>query len=101
LRAEEQRGALALRIWLALAIIASLAWPAFGQTTKAPPAPPPGAPPKTPQEIEADKAADRAYQKSLRNIPDQPPADPWGSARSADTPKTAAKSKPATKAPAN
>jgi len=90
-----------LRIWLALAIIASLASPAFGQTTKAPPQPTPGGPPKTPHEIEADKAADRAYQKSLRNIPDQPPADPWGSARSADPPKATAKSKSATKAPAN
>ena len=55
-----------MRIWLALAIIASLAWPAFGQTTKAPPGPTPGGPPKTPHEIEADKAADRAYQKSLK-----------------------------------
>jgi hypothetical protein len=90
-----------LRIWLTLAIIASLAWPAFGQTTKAPPQPTPGGPPKTPHEIEADKASDRAYQKSLKNIPDQPPADPWGSARSTDTPKTATKSKSATKAPAN
>jgi hypothetical protein len=91
-----------LRIWLALAIIASLASPAFGQaTTKAPPSPAPGGPPKTPQEIEADKAADRAYQKSLKNIPDQPPADPWGGARSTETPKTTAKSKSATKAPAN
>jgi hypothetical protein len=101
LRAEEPRGALALRIWFALAIIASLAWPAFGQTTKAPPSPAPGRPAKTQREIEEDKAADRAYQKSLRNIPDQPPADPWGSARSTETPKTAAKSKSATKAPAN
>jgi hypothetical protein len=90
-----------LRIWLALAIIASLAWPAFGQTSKAPPQAAPGGPPKTPQEIEADKAAGRAYQKSLKNIPDQPPADPWGNARSPDTAKTAAKSKSTTKAPAN
>jgi hypothetical protein len=88
-----------LRIWLAMAIIASLAWPAYGQQKT--PQPAPGPPPKTQKEIEADKAADRAYQKSLRNIPDQPPADPWGSARSADTPKTTAKSKSAVKAPAN
>jgi hypothetical protein len=75
-----------------------LAGPAFGQQ-KQTPQPAPGGPPKTQQEIEADKAADRAYRNSLKNIPDQPPADPWGSARSVDTPKTAAKAKP--KAPAN
>jgi hypothetical protein len=98
---------LALRVWLALAIIASLAWPAFGQTTsKAPPQATPGGPPKTQHEIEADKAADSAYQKSLKNIPDQPPADPWGNARTTDTSKTAAnktaaKSKSAPKTPAN
>jgi len=90
-----------LRVWLALAIIASLACPAFGQTSKAPPQGTPGGPPKTPKEIEADKAADRAYQKSLKNIPDQPPADPWGNARGTDIATTAAKSKPTTKAPAN
>ena len=91
-----------MRIWLALAIVASLAEPAFGQgTTKAPPQPTPGGPPKTARDIEADKANDRAYQKSLRNIPDQPPADPWGGARSTETPKTTAKSKSATKTPAN
>jgi hypothetical protein len=61
-----------------MAIIASLAWPAYGQQKT--PQPAPGPPPKTQKEIEADKAADRAYQKSLRNIPDQPPADPWGGA---------------------
>jgi len=99
---QEAAGSIGLmRIWVAGVIIASLAWPAFGQTTKAPPSPAPGPPPKTQKEIEADKAADRAYQKSLRNIPDQPPADPWGNARGTDTPKTTAKSKSGTKAPAN
>ena len=90
-----------MRIWLALSIVTSLAAPAYGQISKGAPGPAPGGPPKTPQEIEAEKSADRAYQKSLKNIPDQPPADPWGNARSPDTPKTAVKSKSGTKAPAN
>jgi len=89
-----------MRIWSALLIVAALASPAYGQQ-KGAPSPPPGGPPKTPQEIEADKAADRAYQKSLKNIPDQPPADPWGGARGTDAPKTAAKAKSGTKAPVN
>ena len=92
-----------MRVICAVAMIAMLAGPAYGQVSsqKQTPTPAPGAPPKTPQEIEADKAADRAYQSSLRNIPDQPPADPWGIARSADAPKTPAKAKPHPKATAN
>jgi hypothetical protein len=46
---------------------------------------------KSPEQIRADKAAESAYKKSLSNIPDKGPTDPWGVARSADTPKTAAK----------
>jgi opacity protein-like surface antigen len=52
---------------------------------------------KSPAQIEADKEAQRAYQKSLNNIPDKGPADPWGAVRS-DTPKTA--SSAASSAPA-
>lgn len=92
-----------MRILLAVAMIFALAWPAYAQQKT--PQPAPGPPPKTQKQIEEDKAADRAYQKSLGNIPDQPPADPWGNARSTDTPKTAAKtaakSKPGAKTPAN
>lgn len=53
---------------------------------------------KSQAEIQADKAAARAYQNSLKNIPDTGPVDPWGGARSAETPKTAPK--PATKSAA-
>ena len=83
-----------------MATVFLLAGTAFGQQ-KAPPQPPPGLPPKTQSQIAADKAADRAYQSSLKNIPDQPAADPWGGARSIDPPKAAAKAKSGTKAPAN
>ena len=57
---------------------------------------------KSQTEIQQDKAAARAYQNSLKNIPDQGPVDPWGSARSAETPKAPAKTaaKPATKSAA-
>jgi hypothetical protein len=42
-------------------------------------------------EQQSDKDAEQAYKRSLGNIPDKGPTDPWGNARSADAPKTAAK----------
>jgi hypothetical protein len=66
---------------------------AQSQQTPGPPAPPP----KSQQEIDAERKAEQAYKKSLGNIPDQPPADPWGNARSIDAPKTA--KTPVTKKP--
>jgi hypothetical protein len=57
---------------------------------------------KSQTEIQADKAAERAYKNSLGNIPDAAPTDPWGNARGARAPKTAAKdaAKPAANAAA-
>ena len=78
-----------MRIFPAVAIIALvLTGPVYAQ--KGAPAAP-VEPPKSPQEIANDKAADGAYKHSLSNIPDQPPADPWGNARGSDAPKTATK----------
>jgi hypothetical protein len=71
-----------------------LAGPALAQAMK-PPAPP-ADPPKS--QIEADKVTDSAYKRSLGNIPDKPPADPWGSARATDEPKPAAPPAKRTKA---
>jgi hypothetical protein len=48
---------------------------------------------KSPSDIAAEKAAEKAYNRSLGNIPDKGPSDPWGAARSPDAPKTAAKSR--------
>ncbi|MGA7073501.1 hypothetical protein [Bradyrhizobium sp.] len=58
-----------------------LTGPVLAQQAK-PPAP--TDPPKSPSEIQAEKSADRAYKRSLGNIPDKPPADPWGGARAID-----------------
>jgi len=74
----------------AAVLIALLAAPAYGQGRNTPGPPPP--PAKSQQEIEADRAAENAYKKSLGNIPDRPPADPWGIARSVDKPTDVAKS---------
>ena len=69
-----------------------LTGPVLAQQAKPPP---PSDPPKSPNEIQTEKATDSAYKKSLGNIPDKPPADPWGGARAADEPKPAAKESPA------
>jgi hypothetical protein len=56
---------------------------------------------KTPDQIEKEQAAEKAYKESLKKIPDaKTSSDPWGSARSADAPKTAAKAATAKKPPA-
>jgi hypothetical protein len=79
-----------MKVFRTAAIIAvMMAGPAYAQTNKPPPQAP--EPPKSQSEIDADKAADSAYKKSLGNIPDKPPADPWGIARDPDAPKAATK----------
>jgi hypothetical protein len=79
-----------MRVLCAAVIIALLGGPAFAQQKSVPKY---GDAPvdKTPSQIEEDKAAERAYNRSLGNIPDKTPTDPWGSARSVDTPKAVAK----------
>jgi hypothetical protein len=45
-----------------------------------------------------EKRAERAYQRSLNNVPDQKPVDPWGIARGDDaSKKSAAPAKPTVK----
>jgi hypothetical protein len=79
-----------MKVFRTAAIITvMLAGPAYAQNNK-PPAVPVD-PPKSQTEIDGDKAADRAYKRSLGNIPDKPPADPWGIARDTDEPKAATK----------
>jgi hypothetical protein len=59
-------------------------------------------PGKTQDEKDAEAVRDKAYKDSLRKIPDaKAPADPWGTVRSTDAPKTGdkatASAKPKTK----
>ena len=83
-----------MRVFAAAAVIGLLAGPAYAQSQ---PVPKYGEidNKKSPQEIEAEREAERAYKKSLGNIPDQGPTDPWGSVRSDSAPKAAAKAAPA------
>ncbi|EJN14820.1 hypothetical protein PMI42_01598 [Bradyrhizobium sp. YR681] len=53
---------------------------------------------KTESQKADDARAERAYQRSLSNVPDQKPVDPWGAARGDDAlKKSAAPAKPAVK----
>ena len=85
-----------MRVVCAAAMIVMLAGPAYAQEK---PVPKYGeeTKDKTPQEKEADKAAERAYQRSLGNIPDQAPADPWGNVRGDSAAKPVAKITPSNK----
>ncbi|MFL5188489.1 MAG: hypothetical protein ACJ8CF_04680 [Microvirga sp.] len=53
---------------------------------------------KSRQEIAAEKEAEKAYKRSLGNIPDQAPIDPWGNVRSDSPPKPVAKASSAKRA---
>lgn len=82
-----------MRVVLAAAMIALLTTTAFAQDSHVPRYGEADKE-KTPAQIEAEKDAAQAYKRSLSNIPDKGPSDPWGSVRS-DTPKTAAATPPA------
>ena len=88
-----------MRVLHAAAVIALLAAPAYAQQKSVPKY---GDAPveKTRSQIEEDRQAESAYKRSLGNIPDRSPTDPWGNARSVDAPKAVAKpsaAKPRTK----
>jgi hypothetical protein len=76
---------------LAAAMVALLAGPSYAQGK-------PADKEKSAVEKEADREAERAYKRSLGNIPDQGPADPWGNVRSDSAPKPVAKASPAKRA---
>ncbi len=81
-----------MRVFLAAVMIASLAGPVYAQDKPVPQYGDQKA--KSPQEIAAEKEADKAYQRSLGNIPDKGPVDPWGNVRSDGAPKPVAKATP-------
>jgi hypothetical protein len=79
-----------VRVFIAAAIIAALTGPGWAQQA---PVQRYGEPDKEKSfnEKERDKEAERAYKRSLGNVPDKGPVDPWGNARSAEAPKPPAK----------
>jgi hypothetical protein len=85
-----------MRLFYAAAAITLLVSPAYAQTQSIPKYGETGKA-KSPQEIRAEKEADEAYQKSLSNIPDQGPTDPWGKVRTDNPSKPVAKTPSAPK----
>jgi hypothetical protein len=82
-----------MRVFAVAAVIALLAGPAYAQDKSIPKYGDVDKD-KTPQQIESERDAERAYKRSLGNIPDQGPTDPWGNVRSESAPKAAAKAAP-------
>jgi hypothetical protein len=83
-----------MRVFLAAALIAlpvgsayAQQVPQYGDIAKT----------KSPQEIQGEREAEKAYKRSLGNIPDQGPTDPWGNVRGDSAPKPVAKAAPSKK----
>lgn len=79
-----------MRIFLAAAVIALMAGPAYAQDNHIPRYGEEDKD-KTTSEKAAAKAAEQAYKRSLGNIPEQGSTDPWGNVRSDNAPKTSSK----------
>jgi hypothetical protein len=79
-----------VRTFIAAAIVAALAGPAlaqqapmqrYGEKDKE----------KTTNQLQEERDAERAYKRSLGNVPEKGPVDPWGNARNVGEPKADAK----------
>jgi hypothetical protein len=83
-----------MRVLGMAAVFAMLAGPAYAQMQTPAINLLSDVPSKTPEQIEQEAAQQKAYKDSLRKIPDaKASSDPWGTVRSADTPKTAVPAK--------
>jgi hypothetical protein len=80
-----------MRVVTAAVIVASLCGPAFAQTQKQVPVYREEDKEKTLTEKQAERDAERAYRRSLGNIPEQKPNDPWGTVRGDNSAKPAEK----------
>ena len=85
-----------MRVIAAAVIVAFLAGPAFAQQKSIPKYGEEDKE-KTTEQKNAEREADKAYRRSLGNIPEQKPVDPWGNVRSDNSQKPEAKA-PAKKA---
>jgi hypothetical protein len=87
-----------MRLFIAAAIAALLAGPAYAQMATPNINLIPELASKTPEEKEQEAAQQKAYKESLRKIPDaKASSDPWGAVRSAEPAKSTAPAKPRTK----
>jgi hypothetical protein len=89
-------GSFCMRVFVAAAITALLAGPAYAQTPNVNLIPEMQS--KSPEQLEQEAAQQKAYKESLRKIPDaKASSDPWGAVRSAEPARPAAPAKPRTK----
>ena len=89
-----------MRMLSAAAVIVLLTAPAYAQTPSVNLIP--EIQHKTAEEKEQDAIRERKYKDSLTKIPDaKASSDPWGTVRSAETPKAAAPAKPKSKTGTN
>jgi hypothetical protein len=86
----EPGGSMRIRVFAA-ALIVLLAGPVYAQQTTPVPRYGEKDKDKTWNELEQEKEAERAYKRSLGNVPEKGPVDPWGNARNVGEPKAAAK----------
>jgi hypothetical protein len=83
-----------MRVFRIAAVFALLTGPAYAQMSTPNVNLIPELQSKTPEEKAAEEERDKAYRESLKKIPDAKVSnDPWGTVRSTDAPKTAAKPK--------
>jgi hypothetical protein len=82
-----------MRVFRAALVIAFLVGPAYAQDNHVPRYGEESKD-KSATEKQADKAAEQAYQRSLGNIPNQGPTDPWGVVRSNNDAPKASVAKP-------
>ena len=85
-----------VRAFIAAAIIAMLAGPAWAQ--KSVPRYNEKDKDKTPSELQQERDAERAYKRSLDAVPEKGPVDPWSNARNVEAPKGDAKAAAKTEA---
>jgi hypothetical protein len=79
-------------IFVSAVMMLALGAPAYAQSKETAPTMEQMMDSKTPDQVEKEREADKAYKESLKKIPDaKASSDPWGSARTADTAKTAPK----------
>jgi hypothetical protein len=80
-----------VRTFIAAAVIAALAGPALAQQPAAIQRYGEKDKEKTPNQLQEERDAERAYKRSLDAVPEKGPVDPWGNARTVETPKADAK----------
>lgn len=79
-----------MKIFRAVALLALISGPAFGQGMNLMPE----LKSKSAEEKEQDAISDKAYRESLRKIPDAKAAsDPWGTVRNTEAPKATPKTR--------